>query len=168
MDVAGFISILESLVTEFSYFGIFLASLISSSTVLFPLPIYFVNFLAAGFGLNPLIVGLFSGVGSGIGELTGYFVGFGGRYALLKKQYKVNFIKRISKLFTKYGFWLILSTAFIPFPFDIIGIISGVSKYDIKKFLLAVIIGKIARMVLISYAGFFGLDYIVDIFKLVM
>jgi membrane protein DedA with SNARE-associated domain len=44
--------------------------------------------------------------------------------------------------------------AFIPFPFDVIGISAGIGNYDIKKFFVATLIGRVLRCMLIAYAGY--------------
>jgi membrane protein YqaA with SNARE-associated domain len=154
----------NQLIIEFSYLGIFIISVISSSTIFLPFPIYVVIFFAPGIGLNPLLVGLVAGIGSAVGELTGYFIGLGGEKAIEHKEKKQpKLVKFFENLFKKYGFPVIVITAFIPFPFDIIGILSGLAEYDIKKFFIAVAIGKILKTTLIAYAGFIGLPYILHL-----
>jgi membrane protein DedA with SNARE-associated domain len=151
----------KQLIIQFSYVGIFFISLISTSTIFLPFPIYVIIFFAAGLGLNPFLVGIVAGLGSAFGELTGYFVGVGGEKVIESKEKKEpKLIITFTKLFKRYGFPIVAITAFIPFPFDIIGILAGVGGYDIKKFLLATIIGKIAKCLMIAYAGYIGIPYI--------
>ncbi len=158
--MAGWI---ETLVA-YSYPGFFLIGLTSSSTIFLPLPIYSVVFFSASLGLNPLIVGIVTGLGAAIGEITGYFIGEGSRVMLLKKYEKRKIFKFVQKNFEKYGFIIILVGAFLPFPFDIIGIIAGVNNYNVRKFLIATSIGKILKMVLIAYAGVYTLPFIEEVF----
>ena len=87
-----------------------------------------------------------------LGELTSYFIGLGGNN-LMKEKYK-KAVKRFEKFFKKYGFISIVVTAFIPFPFDIVGISAGIARYDIKKFLLAVFIGRFFKALLLALLGF--------------
>ena len=165
----NFIPWAQQLIVEFSYIAVFAVSVLSTSTVFVPLPIYVVIFFAAGLGLHPLIVGILAGFGSAVGELFGYLIGLGSRYVtekevVEKSKEKVvkktsRFVRRFEKLFEKYGFWVIVATAFLPFPFDFIGILSGASKYDIKKFYIGVSIGKIAKCLLIAYAGYLTIPY---------
>ena len=160
----------KNLIIEFSYIAIFFISIISTSTILIPFPIYGIIFFAAGLGLNPLAVGIVSGLGMATGELTGYLVGLGGRSVieknrkkipkfckfltnLFKKSYKIKIGKRVFSI--EYAFWVLIFTSAIPFPFfDIFGIMSGVGSYDIKKFYLATIIGKIIKGLMIAYSGY--------------
>jgi len=74
------------LIKTYSYFGIFLVSLVGSASIFFPLPSTFVVFASALF-LNPFLLGLVGGLGAAIGEFTGYGLGVGGR-KLIKKKWK--------------------------------------------------------------------------------
>jgi membrane protein DedA with SNARE-associated domain len=151
----------KQLIIQFSYLAIFLVSLISTSTIFIPFPIYVVIIFAARLGLNPLLVGVVAGLGSAFGELTGYLIGMGGEKVIEKKERKEpRFVKFFTRLFKEFGFPIIVITSIIPFPFDTIGILAGMSEYDIKKFLLATAIGKIIKCLLIAYAGYIGISYI--------
>ncbi len=156
---------MQNFLTEFGYIAVFVSSLISTSTIFLPLPIYFIIFFASGLGLNPLLVGILAGIGSAVGELTGYFIGIGGRTILEKKKKEPGLIIFFTKLFSKYGFLTIVLTSFLPFPFDIIGILSGMSNYSIKKFFIATLIGKTIKTILIAYAGSFTIPYLDTILK---
>lgn len=148
-------------ITQFSYLAIFIVSTISTSTILIPFPIYLIIFFAAGLGLNPFLVGVVAGLGSAIGELTGYLIGAGGvKIIEQKKKKEPKWIEFLVKLFKKFGFPVILIVAALPFPFDVIGILCGMSNYDIKKFLIATSIGKIIKCLLIAYIGFIGIPYL--------
>jgi len=136
------------LIIHFKYLGLFFAGLISSSSIFVGLPpLYIIVFFSQALHLNPVLASIATGIGSAIGELTGYLAGLGGSVLIKKKS------KPIVRFFKKYGFVAIAVTAFLPFPFDIVGILSGLSKYDIKKFLLATAIGKIAKCLLIASVG---------------
>lgn len=134
------------------YIGIFIISLISSATVLLPLPGFAVAF-AMGALLNPLLVGIVAGIGSGIGEITGYMAGFAGHDAVME----TNLYKRHKKEIEKHGPIAIFILAFIPNPaFDIAGIASGALRMPWQKFLIATIAGKVLRCILLAYAGSFA------------
>jgi len=140
--------LIHLLIIQLSYLGLFLAGLISSSSIFVGIPpLYVIVFFSQALHLNPVIASIAAGTGSAIGELTGYLVGLGGSVLIKKKT------KPLVRFFKKYGFAAIAVTAFLPFPFDVVGILSGLSKYDVKKFLLATAIGKIAKCLLIAYTG---------------
>ena len=59
--------------------GLFVGALISNASFLFLIPFDFVVFgFAPLTGINPVIIGIISGIGAAIGEMTSYVVGFGG------------------------------------------------------------------------------------------
>ncbi len=160
-----FIAWSEMLIAELGYLAILIVSFIGTSTILIPFPIYFIIFFAAGLGLNPLLVGLIAGIGSATGELTGYLMGMGGeklvtRKMLAKRKRLSNFVLYFTGLFKRYGFLVIVATSFLPFPFDFIGVLSGMSNYNIKKFYLAVLIGKTLKCLAIAYAGYFTIPFV--------
>jgi len=165
-----FAEFLISLVYAFGYLGLFAASVIGSASVILPVPIFLLIFVAGGL-LNPLAVGIIAGIGSAIGELTAYAVGFGSRKLLGKKKKKKPakaegasewFRRAETWMHKRGGFVVILIFAATPLPDDVIGIICGGIKYDIKKFFIACLLGKIILSLGIAYAGFYGAQWILS------
>ncbi|MBI2545423.1 MAG: VTT domain-containing protein [Candidatus Aenigmarchaeota archaeon] len=152
-----------NLISEGSYLAVFLSSFVIASTVMIPIipvPSYVPIILGVGIGMNPLLVGLVGGVGSALGELIAYFVGFGGTAAIEKFEHHIpKFLKRFEKFYSNIGFNVILVCAFIPFPFDLIGILSGASQYDVKKFFAALLIGRTLRSLLLAYTGVYIIQF---------
>lgn len=150
------------LISQWGYLGILFVQLISSSTILLPLPGIAAVFVYGAI-LNPLIVGLFAAAGSALGELTGYAIGYGGHRLILSRDKKVA--KKVRSLFHKYNpFFVIMFFAVVPFPFDIVGVVCGLSKYDIRKFVLAAFAGNWIKLSLIALAGFHGLPWVLKVF----
>lgn len=145
-------SLIPIFLKSFGYIGIFLISLISTSTIFLPAPLYLIILAASALGMNPILIAIASGFGMALGELTSYFIGLGGNN-LMKEKYK-KAVGKFEKFFKKYGFIAIVVTAFIPFPFDIVGISAGIGRYDIKKFLLAAFIGRFFKALLLAMLGF--------------
>ena len=147
-----------------SYIAIFLASFVASSTFLvpiIPIPTYVPILFGIAKGLNPLAVGLAAGMGSALGDVIGYFIGLGSSTAIEKIRHRTpKFLKRFEKFYSRIGFWTVLIFSFVPFPFDIIGAASGASKYDFKKYLLALSIGRITRSLLLAYTGLWILSWV--------
>ena len=164
MVLDNIISLFQNLILDYSYIGLFIVSFLSSATVFLPMPLYVLIFFSTSLGLNPLLVGLIGGVGSGLGELPGYVVGVGGRKLLSKKIKHVSkHVEKAKELFKKYGFWAIILIILLPLPDDIAGVVAGIIGYDLKKFLLAAVIGKIITILAIAYAGQFALPYLGDL-----
>jgi membrane protein YqaA with SNARE-associated domain len=155
---------LIGLVAVFGYLGLFAASLLGSAIVIFPIPIFVIIF-TAGAVLNPFLVGIIAGIGSAIGELVSYGLGFGGR-KILGKRIKVKerkWLSRGKKWLQSYGaFFLVFIFAATPLPDDIIGLICGAMRYDIKRFFIACLLGKVLLSLMLAYAGYYGLGWILS------
>lgn len=138
---------------RFGYLGIVVINLLSSATVIFPTPGIATTFLAGALW-NPVLVGLFSGLGASIGEISGYLVGLSTRGIAYKRLVKSNSFHFLQTYFDKGGFVTILIMALIPVPiFDFVGIIAGTVQYPLWKFVLATFIGRSIRNYLIAYSG---------------
>lgn len=139
-----------SYLQNLGYLGVFAANLLGSATIILPIP-SFATTIAVGAFLNPILTGIFSALGSTIGELTGYYAGVGGE-ELIKKD---KTVQKVQKWMDKYGLWVVFVLAAIPNPlFDIAGIISGASKIPVRKYLTAVLAGKLIKFILLAYLGF--------------
>ena len=132
------------------YLGVFIINLMGSATIILPIP-SFAATIAAGAILNPFITGIFSAAGSTVGELTGYFAGIGGE-ELVKKDKN---IQKVEKWMDKHGLWVVFVLAAIPNPlFDLAGIVSGASGIPVRKYLIAVLSGKLIKFIFLAYIGF--------------
>lgn len=133
----------------YGYPGIFLFSILANATILIPVPgVVFTSAMGAVF--NPLWVSLAAGAGAAIGELSGYLAGFSGQ-AVAEKSERY---RRVVHWMEKYGDVTILVLAFIPNPlFDLAGIIAGILKVPVWKFLVFCVIGKILKMMIFAFAG---------------
>jgi len=147
-------------ISKWGYIGIFFVSLISSASILLPIP-NFILIFTFGSTLNPFLVALFAAIGSTIGETTGYLLGLGGK-EILEKKYSRQ-LKRIKKMFNKYGSvaWIIILGA-SPLPDDIAGIFCGVIKYEFKKYFIATFIGKLILYLILAYSGYYSIGWVLD------
>lgn len=133
----------------FGYPGIFVFSILANATILVPVPgVVFTSAMGAVF--HPFWVSIAAGAGAALGELSGYLAGFSGQ-AVVENAKRYD---RVVQWMEKYGDVTILILAFIPNPlFDLAGILAGMLKMPIGKFLLYCVIGKILKMMMFAYAG---------------
>lgn len=158
IDVAAFLLWAESTVITWGYIGIFFVNMVSSASIILPLPGALVTF-AFVTTLNPWLIGLVAGVGSAVGELTAYGIGLGGR-KVVKEKYKKQ-LEKAEALIHKHGaFSIIVLFAATPLPTDVVGVLSGVIRYDIRKFFLAVLIGKIIFYTVLVLSVFYGIGFL--------
>lgn len=141
---------------ELAYLGAFLSMLIGNATLILPVPgLIFV--FALGSTLNPLLVGLVAGPGAALGEMTGYFAGYGGSAVI--DNFKLY--HRIQALMEKYGLLVIAVLAAIPNPvFDMAGIVAGGLRIKWWQFLAAAWFGKTIQGIFIAYAGALSLGWV--------
>jgi uncharacterized membrane protein YdjX (TVP38/TMEM64 family) len=148
---------------QYGYAGIFLISIAANATVIIPLPgVAFTTAMGAIF--NPVGVAVAAGLGAALGELTGYLTGFSGQGVVEKAatyQRLVGWMRQHQRL----AYVAISGMAFIPNPFfDVAGMAAGALKLPIWKFLLACAVGKILKMLMFAYAGYFSIGWLTNIF----
>ncbi len=144
-------SIVSFLVNKFSYFGVFVASILTSSVILVPVPSPVVA-IGAGVFLNPIAVGVISGFGAALGEATGYALGYSASKKLKKKKNYMKLKKKLKK-YENWNFAFVFISALTPLPDDIMGIYLGTIKYPFWKFLLACALGKITLYTSLALGG---------------
>jgi len=145
------------------YLGLFIINLISCSSIFFPLPGYLLVFIFGGI-LNPSLVAIFSALGAAIGETVSYGVGRGGGYIL--KERRKKYFEKGKEWFNKgRGFLIIVLFAATPLPYDVIGILGGIFNYNLGKFILATFLGKMIMHSVLAFGGFYGINWILNIFK---
>jgi undecaprenyl-diphosphatase len=87
-------------------------------------------------------------------SVAGAFVGhwLGGRLGrpIAERLFPEKYIVRGEALFERYGVWAILIAAFTPVPYKVFAIMAGVLGFDRKLFLIASLIGRGARFLLIG------------------
>ena len=162
--ITEIISALQDLPNSWGYAGLFIAVLISTASIIYPLPIDTLIVFAGGSAGNPILVGVIAGVAGSIGELSAYFIARGGKRIIGRYIQEGEKYFKVEEQFKKYGFWVIPIFAATPLPMDLIGLAAGALKYDLKKFLLGVLIGKIPRYLLIAFAGYFGFEFVKGLF----
>jgi membrane protein DedA with SNARE-associated domain len=151
----------------FGYAGVFLANLASTATVFIPVP----GLTAAGQTLivtqakhlNPIAVGLLGGTGMALGEVTAYGAGAAGSEAVEEGHLQAperirpaieKVIHWIDWLMDHYGFMTLLVLSAIPNPlFEVAGLTAGASRMNFWRFMVAVLIGKNIRGLVLAFAG---------------
>ena len=128
---------------EYGYSGVFLVTLVSSMSIVLPLP-GTVVVLAAADVWNPLLVALVASIGGTLGEISAYLLGYGGRAIIAREQ--AERYQAAEGWMKRRGGFAIFLFALIPFLiFDFIGIAAGVFRYPLKKFILFTWAGRFPR-----------------------
>jgi membrane protein YqaA with SNARE-associated domain len=128
-----------NIIYTYGYFGIIFISALWTATMFFPLPSHLI--LITSKILNPFLVCLCYAIGATIGESSGYLIGYLTKLSAEKRN--IPEYKTLKELLEKYGIILIIIFAATPLPLDALSLVIGYNKYDIKKYLVGVFIGKL-------------------------
>lgn len=140
----------------YGYLGAFLIALISGATIILPVP-GIVLIFTLGESLDPVWLGLVTGVGSALGEITGYIAGASGQLVFENSKYYL----RLERLMKRRGSIVIFVLSFVPNPlFDVAGATAGALKFPLWKFLLVSFLGKTPRNILVAFAGAYTLEWV--------
>ena len=143
--------------SSLGYLGVFLVSLLSNATVIFPAPSLVLPF-TMGAVLSPWLVALVAALGAALGELTGYLAGYSGQ-AIIED--KATFA-RVSQWMreARSAALVIFILAFLPLPLmDLAGIAAGALKMPVSRFLFWCFWGKLLKLLIVALAGAWSLPW---------
>lgn len=169
-NVVSPFAVAYNLLLDFSlvlgYTGALIISFLGNATVLVPFPYVGVPFILGGltdevtsvFVFDPWLIGLIAGFGAMLGEMTGYFIGYGGGQLIDHEQRNAfkDFIESYPRA-TPLVLWFLAAT---PIPDDIFIVPLGAARYSWWKVAVPQFIGKTMFMWAIAWAGRFGLEFI--------
>ena len=154
---------LYNFAVQYGYLGVFLISLLGAMSIFVPIPYTVVIFILGGLQtFDPLWIAVAAGLGSAIGEFSGYLIGFGGRRVIGDKyKKKMDFL---TKLFKKYGPIAIFVFALTPLPDDLLFIPLGVMRYSLIRAFIPALLGKFFSNLIIAYSGRLSLEIVKSLF----
>ena len=152
---------MEQFALQFGYLGGFLISLVGAMSVIIPIPYTLVIYLL-GSVLDPLLVAVSGGLGSALGEFSGYVLGYYGRVVLSKeRRRKMDYMM---KVFHHYGFAAIFLFALTPLPDDLLFIPLGIMRYRFLKAFVPAFLGKMLMCFILAYSGRWSVEVIEIVF----
>ena len=156
MQFPDWIDYLINYLLQFSYLGVFLLSFIGAVSIIIPIPYTFV-ILTLGMNpdMNPLLLTVAGGLGSGIGEISGYVLGYYGRSVIgEERQKKMSYMMRIlDRLGSKKRALAIFFFALTPLPDDLLFIPLGILRYSLFKAFIPCLLGKLLMCSILAYGG---------------
>jgi len=143
---------LYSMANKYGYLGALITSLIGNVIPFLPVPyLLVVFFMSANVKeLNPLTLGIVSGIGGGLGKVVTYYLGRGTARLVSKGDSRLEALR---KLIGNYGALAMFIFASTPSPDDLVIIILGMIKYSLAKFFLACTAGKVFISVITACFG---------------
>lgn len=148
---------------QFGYLGVFFISFIGTMSIIVPIPYTLVIlWLSMSGSMNPLLLTIAGGIGSGIGEFSGYALGYYGRTMISKKrQRKMNYMV---KILNRYGSIVIFLFALTPLPDDLLFIPLGILRYSFIKAFIPCFLGKLLMCGILAFGGQLYYDVLLIIF----
>ena len=134
------------------YLAVFLSTLVAGMAVMVP-GVNVVVFVA-GRSMDPILVALIGGLGSALGESTGYLGGRATRNLVSERQLESRWAKRVTALVRRNAFLTILVLAFASVVLaDVAGLVAGRVGYSYRGFFVATFVGKSLRFLLVALLG---------------
>ncbi len=129
--------------------------------MIIPIPYTLVIYLLGSI-LNPFFVAVSGGLGSALGEFSGYVLGYYGRVVLSKeRRRKMDYMM---KVFHRYGFAAIFLFALTPLPDDLLFIPLGIMRYRFLKAFIPSFLGKMLMCFILAYSGRWSIEVIEIVF----
>ncbi|MEM4699616.1 MAG: VTT domain-containing protein [Candidatus Nezhaarchaeales archaeon] len=141
--MGGVEELIYQLLASYGYLGAFLSSFLSHLVPFLPLPYLAVVWLLSSTvpGLSPLLVGLLSGLGAGLGKLSSYLIGRGG--ACIVGEERRRQLEALKGLVGDYAGLAAFLASATPIPDDIVLIPVGMVRYPLWRYLAATLAGKV-------------------------
>ncbi len=144
---------------SYGLIGLFLISLIGS-TIFIPLVVEFYLLAIIAVGAHPLIATVIASVGSLVGSILNYYIGYLG-FRIVRKKIDPQEIKRAERVLRgKYGifsFSLLLALP-VPLPVDVLTVVAGMLKMKLPIFCVIVFLSKMIRYGVVAYTGYVGIS----------
>ena len=141
-----------------TYLIVFVVTLVSNASIIVPVPVFVGIMIAAANVMadispwGPVLVALTASTAGTLGEMTGYYAGYIGKKIIITEatpgyEKLVGWMKR-------HGMLAVFLLSLQPIlPFDIAGLVSGVSRIALWKFILPCWAGKFPKYLVGCYFG---------------
>jgi membrane protein YqaA with SNARE-associated domain len=90
--------------------------------------------------------------GSTAGGILGFYIGDKGGRPLLQRFFKAEKVALVQGCYRRYDVWAVGMAGFTPIPYKLFSISAGAFGLDLKRFILASIVGRGGRFFLVGLA----------------
>jgi membrane protein YqaA with SNARE-associated domain len=145
---------------QYGYIGAFVISILGGATIIIPVPMLAIVFALGGVMPYPWLVGISAALGELVGSLTIYMTGHGAGTAISKSKHGIvqKTYEKMLDLMTRRGGIALFVVTFIVNPFFYPAAFAcGALRFNMKKFIAIVLIGKLIKCMTVVYAGYWGL-----------
>jgi len=158
------IGYVQLFVENYGFYGVFIAMFIQA---LIPVAIPSDGIIIAAvlLDINPIMIIIASALGSTSGGTIGFTITRRGGKPIAVRFIGEKAIKRFENWFDRWGNYIIVFGRAAPFlSSDAIAFAAGLTKINIRTFIILALIGAILRSIILVYLGDLVSDYIPDIF----
>ena len=142
------------------YLGVFVVNLIGNATVLVPVPSPLATIVGATI-YHPLLVGLVSGTGAAIGEMSAYLTGRAGSFTVENRR----LYQYLEARMRRHPWLVIFIFAFVPNPFvDLTGLLAGAFRLPVRYYFPVMWLGKLLKGCLLAYLSIGALSHLTAAF----
>ena len=141
-----------------AYLVVFLITLVSNASIIVPVPVFVGIMIAAADAMaeispwGPVLIALTASTAGTLGEMTGYYAGYLGKKIIVTKA--TPGYEKLVAWMKRHGMLAVFLLSLQPIlPFDIAGLISGVSRIPVWKFVLPCWAGKFPKYLVGCYFG---------------
>lgn len=99
-----------------------------------------------------LLLAAIAAAGSTVGGLLGYYLGAKGGRPLLQRVFKAEKVALVQGYYRPYDVWAVGMAGFTPIPYKLFSSSAGAFGLDLKRFILASIVGRGGRFFLVGLA----------------
>jgi membrane protein YqaA with SNARE-associated domain len=133
--------------------GLFFLAFIESSFFPIPPDLLYITLILKG-ATNPYALALIASVGSTLGAIFGYALGYWGGRPLIQKILGAKIEASLTKaenFFKEYGSLAMFIAAFTPIPFKVFTVTGGLCKMNLFTFTLYSLFGRAGRFFLFTF-----------------
>ena len=140
-----------SLLAPLGIWGVFLIAFADSALLGMPVDAVVAAYVYRNHGQLLLYVGL-SSLGSALGSLPLYAIGYLGGETVLRKRISEARFQKIHRSFEQHEFWALMFPAMLPppMPFKIFVLGAAVFEMKLRDFLIAIFAGRVVRFLAVS------------------
>lgn len=149
--LARYTAFLWGIVHPLGIWGVFVVAALDGAAFGLPVDVVVGVFVAQNHARWLLYV-FMAALGSALGSLVVYGIGYAGGEELLRKRVSAARFQKIHDAFDKHPFWSLMFPAMLPppTPFKVFALGAAVAEMSIQHFLLAIFLGRMVRFVALA------------------
>jgi membrane protein YqaA with SNARE-associated domain len=149
--LSRYAAFLWALLKPLGSWGVLVAAALDGGAVGLPVDVVVGGYVASNHRRWLLYV-LMAAVGSALGSLVIYALGYAGGEELLRRRVSPARFKKLHDAFEKHPFWSLMFPAMLPppTPFKVFALSAAIAEMSVGHFLLAIFFGRMVRFLVLG------------------